>query len=212
MEHRSFIQSLFFYITKIFHLFSVRIIKIPYYKLAYFRLWRNGVIIGKNLKVLGFPLVHLSKNSEVIIGDNCFIRSWVKYSDTGENTPTVIRTKKNGIIRVGSNTGITSTLIFSESQITIGNNVKIGGGTRIFDTNFHSIDANIRNSKDDTKHVKSKPIIIEDNVFIGTGCIITKGVTIGENSIIAAGSVVVKSVPANQVWGGNPAKYIKELK
>ena len=48
-------------------------------------------------------------------------------------------------------------------------------------------------------------------MFIGTSCIIGKGVTIGENSVIAAGSVVVKNVPSNEIWGGNPAKFIRKI-
>lgn len=206
--------SLLFYIFLLNKMINYFILKTKgsfYNKVVLLKLLINGVCVGKNFKAFGIPLIHLSKESKVNIGKNCTIRSWAKYSDTGENRPTVIRTRNKGVIQIGDYTGITSTLIFSESQIIIGNNVKIGGGTRIFDTNFHSTNAKIRASKDDTKNVRALPIFINDNVFIGTGCIITKGVTIGCNSIIAAGSVVVKSVPENQIWGGNPAKFIKEL-
>ena len=175
------------------------------------QLWSNGVKFGKNLMVGGIPYVHLSRGGKVIIGDNCAIRSWARFSDTGENRPTVICTMGKGVISIGNNTGMTSTLLHSENSITIGNNVKIGGGTRIFDTNFHSIDAKYRNSSEDRKHVKTAPVVIEDNVFIGTGCIITKGVTIGANSIIAAGSVVINNVNKSEIWGGNPAKLIKKI-
>lgn len=54
-------------------------------------------------------------------------------------------------------------------------------------------------------------MVIEDNVFIGARCIILKGVTIGENSIVGAGSVVTKSIPANEIWAGNPAKFIRKI-
>ena len=57
----------------------------------------------------------------------------------------------------------------------------------------------------------SSPIVIEDDVFIGVNCIILKGVTIGARSIIAAGSVVTKSIPADCIAGGNPAKVIRLL-
>lgn len=211
MKNKGNIQSFFFFINKFIHIIILKTKNIIYNKLVYYKLWSNGVTIGKNFRASGIPIIHLSFDSQVTIGNNCTLRSWAKFSDTGENRPTVIRTRNQGCIHIGDNTGITSTLLFSESKIIIGQNVKIGGGTRIFDTNFHSTDASIRASKEDTKHVKSLPIIIGDNVFIGTGCIITKGVTIGENSIIAAGSVVVRSVPANQIWGGNPAKFIKEI-
>lgn len=55
----------------------------------------------------------------------------------------------------------------------------------------------------------SKPIVIEDDVFIGAHSIILKGVNIGQGAIIAAGSVVTKSIPAYETWGGNPAKKIR---
>jgi len=57
--------------------------------------------------------------------------------------------------------------------------------------------------------VNTAPIIIRDYVFIGGSSIILKGVTIGKNSIVAAGSMVTKSIPDNEIWGGNPAKYLK---
>ncbi|MGL5616472.1 MAG: DapH/DapD/GlmU-related protein [Sarcina sp.] len=56
-----------------------------------------------------------------------------------------------------------------------------------------------------------KKVTIEKNVWIGAGATICPGVTIGENSIIAAGSVVTKDVPKNVVYGGVPAKFIKNI-
>ncbi|MNL65825.1 2,3,4,5-tetrahydropyridine-2,6-dicarboxylate N-acetyltransferase [compost metagenome] len=58
--------------------------------------------------------------------------------------------------------------------------------------------------------IKKEPIIIEQDVFIGANSIILKGVTIGARSIIGAGSIVTKNVPADEIWGGNPAKFIRK--
>lgn len=58
---------------------------------------------------------------------------------------------------------------------------------------------------------KSGEIIIENNVFIGDNVTILKGVTIGENSVIGSGSIVTKSIPANVIAVGNPAKIVKEI-
>ena len=52
---------------------------------------------------------------------------------------------------------------------------------------------------------------IENNVFIGANSMILKGVKIGDRSIIGAGSVVTKNVPSDQIWAGNPAKFIREI-
>ena len=87
----------------------------------------------------------------------------------------------------------------------------LGGGTSVYTTDFHSLDPTIRASNEDMKHRKFAPVVIGDNVFVGAKCIILKGVTIGENSIIGAGSVVTKSIPANEIWAGNPAKFIRKI-
>jgi galactoside O-acetyltransferase len=60
--------------------------------------------------------------------------------------------------------------------------------------------------------IRSAPVKICDNAWIGMNAVILKGVTIGENSIVGAGAVVTKSVPANVVVAGNPAVIVKELK
>jgi acetyltransferase-like isoleucine patch superfamily enzyme len=59
--------------------------------------------------------------------------------------------------------------------------------------------------------LKTAPVIIRDNVWIGMNAVILKGVTIGENSVVAAGAVVTKSVPENVVVAGNPAIIVKQL-
>ena len=114
-------------------------------------------------------------------------------------------------IRIGKNVGISQSALVSHCSIVIGDNVDIGGGTLIYTSDFHSLDYKIRMSKDDQKCKVNSPVIIEDNVFIGARSIILKGVTIGRNSIVGAGSVVTKSIPSNQIWGGNPAKFIRNI-
>ncbi len=71
----------------------------------------------------------------------------------------------------------------------------------------------LTHSLDTTSHGikwKKHTIIIEDGCFIGANTVICSSVTIGKNSIVGAGSIVTKDIPANQIWGGNPAKYIKD--
>ena len=58
---------------------------------------------------------------------------------------------------------------------------------------------------------QSKQVTLEDNVWIGDGAIVSKGVTIGKNSIVGARAVVVKDIPENVIVAGNPAEIIKEL-
>jgi acetyltransferase-like isoleucine patch superfamily enzyme len=85
----------------------------------------------------------------------------------------------------------------------------IGGGVTIVDSDFHSLNPLHWHTNADEKNMISSPVHIKDNVFIGMDSIILKGVTIGSNVIIAAGSVVFKDIPDNQIWGGNPARFIR---
>lgn len=112
------------------------------------------------------------------------------------------------LIEIGEETGISNALLAAHTRITLGRQISIGAGVKIFDTDFHSIDLQERI---DNVNIPSKPVVIEDGAFIGTDAIILKGVTIGERSVIGAGAVVAKSVPPGEIWGGNPAKFIKKL-
>lgn len=60
-----------------------------------------------------------------------------------------------------------------------------------------------------TDKITPKPIL-EDEVWIGAGVIILRGVVIGANSIVGAGAVVTKNIPPNEIWGGVPARFIKK--
>jgi maltose O-acetyltransferase len=97
--------------------------------------------------------------------------------------------------------------ISDKTKIEISDNVLIGHNVEIFDSDFHELDPKNRNSGN---HI-TKPVLIGENVFIGSNCKILKGVNIGRNSIIANGSIVVNDIPENVIAGGIPAKFIKKL-
>lgn len=122
-----------------------------------------------------------------------------------------IHIKPGAYVKIGNHTGMTQVSIICHNQVSIGSNVKIGAGTMIFDTDFHSLDSGIRRSEDDPKFARAAPVNIGDDVFVGARSIICKGVSVGDRSIIAAGSVVVKDIPAGELWGGNPAKFIRSI-
>lgn len=112
---------------------------------------------------------------------------------------------------IGDNVGISQAALVAIADITIGDNVKIGGGVQVFSSDFHSLDSRVRASDEDMQNRKSAPVRIGNGVFIGARSIILKGVVIGDNSIIGAGSVVTKSVPENEIWAGNPARFIRKI-
>jgi len=117
----------------------------------------------------------------------------------------------NAKIEIGCGVKISNAMIYARECIVIEENVFIGGGVKIWDTNFHSLDHKHRGNASDSEFTLSAPVYVKNNVFIGAGSIILKGVTIGERSIIGAGSVVTKSVPDDVIWGGNPACFIRNL-
>lgn len=85
----------------------------------------------------------------------------------------------------------------------------VGPNCVIMDSDFHvPWPPELRTKYSDTDH--DFDVHIGRNVWIGTNCIILKGVTIGDNSVIAAGSVLVKSVPENVLAAGNPARVVKQ--
>jgi maltose O-acetyltransferase len=95
--------------------------------------------------------------------------------------------------------------------ITLGNYIMMGPDV-VMMAITHDVSDLAKLMLDPTNPSIEKPIIIGNNVWIGTRVIIMPGVSIGDNSIIGAGAVVTKSFPANSIIGGVPAQFIKERK
>lgn len=168
-------------------------------------------ITYNTFKTKGIPYIMVARGGQCIIGNNFVMNNGIKGNPIGSYRRCTLFVDRNAILTIGNHVGISQTALICHQSITIGNYVKIGGGVCIYDTDFHSLDPKIRKSKNDLKQRIEKPVVIKDNAFIGAHSIILKGVTIGENSIIGAGSVVTKSVPDNQIWAGNPAKFIRNI-
>lgn len=100
------------------------------------------------------------------------------------------------------------TAIAEHTSITIGERVLIGTGVEIFDSDFHGLNINERGRSDPQL---AKPVVIENDVFLGSNSKILKGVTIGRGSIIANSSVVTRNIPSGVIAGGNPARVIRPL-
>lgn len=173
-------------------------------------------LLRLNLRIRGIPY---GKN---LRGNHCKIQAWGKieladdvqlwsYPD-GEAYRTCLLTwQSTASIRIGSNCMLNGTVIHSRSEVVIGDNCMFGAGTVVLDSDFHSTNMNPTIRREQLQAV-DRPVVIGNNVWVGRNVIILKGVHIGDNSIIAAGSVVIKNIPSNQVFGGNPARFIKELK
>ena len=151
----------------------------------------------------GFALFVRFKDSVIKLGSRCVFNSNSTSNLIGINHKCIISTlTKNSEIIIGDNCGFSGTTIGCTVSIKIGNNVRCGANTLITDTDWHM---------DDPRSGKCKPIIIEDNVWLGINSSVLKGVTIGKNSVIGAGSVVTKNIPANVIAAGNPCRVIKKI-
>ena len=136
--------------------------------------------------------------------------------------------RDSGYIEVGDRVHIGGSQFISVDGIKIGNDVTIAWECLFYDHNSHSVDWDERRMDTEQEYkdciefgnaiknknwsvVKSKPIVIKDKAWIGVGCKILKGVTIGEGAIVGAGSVVTRDVADWTIVGGNPAKVLKTL-
>ncbi len=178
--------------------------------IARFFLYLNGATVGYGLNAAGLLKIEVTRRGKLIIGNDFCVNSGENFNVIGRQQKTILWV--DGELRIGKNVGMSATAVICNHRILIGDNVKIGGNTVIYDTDFHNLNPEIRKDKKNDKQSAIKlPVIIEDNVFIGAHSTILKGVTIGKNSIIGACSVVTKNIPKNEIWAGNPAKFIRKV-
>jgi acetyltransferase-like isoleucine patch superfamily enzyme len=157
----------------------------------------GNATIGSNVKIstIGGNIFTLGKN--ISIRDYTIIDSFGSLK------------KESGSLFIGNNVGISEFCYFAiRGNLSIGNDVIIGPGVKIFTEN-HSFD--IKNMSFRLQEEIRKDVIIGNNVWIGANSTILSGVNIGSNVVIAAGSVVNKNIESNCIYAGVPAKFIKNL-
>lgn len=171
------------------------------FKIRYF-FWKCVVVssggkIGKNVKIYEGVRIVCNHSGAINIGDNARILRNV-----------TISTSESGQISIGNNIHIgESTIIYSDKEIAIKDNVIIGPQNIIVDVDhiYQEVDIPIID-----QGYNAKKVIIEEDVWISSHCCIIKGVTIGKGSVIGAGSVVNKDISPYSVACGVPAKVIKK--
>lgn len=159
--------------------------------------------IGNNCSFRGKTYFRLLPDSSINIGSNCTFLSSRQSNLIGIYSPCIFSTiKTNAKIEIGNDCGFSGTVIGCALSIKLGNNVKCGANTLITDSDWHS---------NDSRTKTDKMIIIEDNVWLGYGVKVLKGVHIGKNTLVGAGSIVTKDIPANVIAAGNPCKVIRSI-
>lgn len=174
------------------------------------RLSLNNVNYGKNCVIHG--AVWINNQGIVELGNDVKINSAPWANPIGGGYRTYLQVFTGGKLTIGSHTGMSNTAITCAGSINIGSHVLLGSGCKIYDTDFHPLEAKYRYGQErDSEYTRVKGIVIEDGAFIGADSIILKGTHVGKNSIIGAGSVVSGLIPDNEIWAGNPARFIKKV-
>ncbi|URZ16013.1 2,3,4,5-tetrahydropyridine-2,6-dicarboxylate N-acetyltransferase [Clostridium felsineum DSM 794] len=180
---------------------------------SYAQIDSSSVLMGDFEIVRG----ELEEKVHLVIGKNSLLYCKISYQ------------RNTGLVEIGDRSYIASnTNLICVDKIHIGNDVLISWDCTIYDNDSHGIEFKYRkndvlnmleslsttgevNSNKQWRNVKSKPIIIEDKVWIGFGVTILKGVTIGEGAVIGARSVVTGDIPPYTIAAGNPARVIKSI-
>jgi UDP-2-acetamido-3-amino-2,3-dideoxy-glucuronate N-acetyltransferase len=142
----------------------------------------------------------------------------VQSSDIGEGTNIwqfCVVLKK---AKIGKDCNINCQVLI-ENQVIIGNNVTVKPGVQIWDgitiedDVFIGPNVTFTNDlfpKSKNKDFKLEKTLIKKGASVGANATILAGITIGENALVGAGSVVTKNIPDNEIWVGNPAKFLKK--
>ena len=175
----------------------------------YVKLKSNSVEYKSFPNISGLLVVR--NRGQIKIGEGVILTSRLYSNPVGGRNKCCLFTTRGGNIIIGDKVGISNSVIFSTCRIEIEEKVLIGGGVQIYDTDFHSLKYSERIKLSKDMDVKSASVLIKKGAFIGANVMILKGVEIGKKSIIASGSVVSKSIPDGEIWGGNPAKFIRKI-
>ena len=169
---------------------------------------RYGVQVGNDFSING--IIWIENKGSLSIGRDFRGNSGANHNPIGGDTKLRLIVLEGASLKIGDCCRFSNSTLIARTGIRVGDHVFIGGGCRIWDNDFHSLDARYRESASDPD-IRSKPITIGSHAFIGASSIILKGVSIGEHAVIGAGSIVTQDVPARQVWAGNPARFVTEI-
>jgi acetyltransferase-like isoleucine patch superfamily enzyme len=164
--------------------------------MAMFEGYPENVELGRGVIIDAYARIYCHKSGRVKIGDGSYI---------GDSA--IVHTgKKNGSVTIGSNCTVQAfSMVHGHGSCEIGNDVRIAAHTVIIPAN-HRFEDTTRPIRE--QGLTKLGIKIENDVWIGSGCIILDGVTIGSGSVIGAGSVVNKSLPSGSVAVGSPARPV----
>lgn len=188
------------YFTKLWWMVRVRLL-----------LSKERVAVGPTVSFHGVPIISRRPGSSIAIAEGVTLCSVSTFTALGVARPVIPRTLREGAnIQIGRDSGLSGTTLCTSISISVGERCLIGADVMITDTDFHPIAPAGRRHASESE-ARAKPVVIEDDVFVGARSIVLPGVRIGKGSVIGAGSVVTRNVPPLSVCAGNPARVIRSL-
>lgn len=169
----------------------------------------RAIRFGRQVVFKGLPLLDARDGGRIEIGDGVTLNSRnYGYHINMHGPVKLVADRPGAFVQIGDESRINGACLHAYSSITVGKRCLIAANTQIIDGSGHDL-----SFEDVTARVRTKgsanPIAIEDDVWIGSNCILLPGITIGRGSVIAAGSVVTRDVPEMSVAAGNPARVVR---
>jgi len=158
---------------------------------------------GRGLSLIG-GVPYIYGRLVIHVGENVTVH--------GKSSFEANRVFESPVLRIGDHTYLGYELRISVGrEVTIGRYCYIADRVSIADHDGHPLDADARRRREPVSPDRIRPVVIEDDVWIGSRSIILKGVRIGRGAVVGAGSVVTSDVPPGAVACGNPARVVKQL-
>lgn len=158
---------------------------------------RRATSVGPRVRVWGRPVV--TNDGTMIIRDRARLVSTIATLELSVEPDATLEIGERTFVNYGCS-------IAATKLVSIGARCNIGTHVIIIDTDFHELDPERREHRP-----PSRPVVLEENVWIGARSIILRGVTIGAGSAVGAGSVVTCSIPPRSLAVGHPARVVRTL-
>jgi acetyltransferase-like isoleucine patch superfamily enzyme len=173
------------------------------------RLRLHGARVGHGLRVRGPIHLHCHRTGSIRIGDFCRMHSGFGGNPVG-GSRVAIWVGPGARLVLGNRVGLSNATIVCTDEVTIGDEVLLGGDTRIYDTDFHSLDPEER-SRPGNPGARTAPVVVHPRAFVGGHSILLKGSVLGPGAVLGAGSVLRSRTGEREIWAGNPARLVRDL-
>jgi len=178
----------------------------------------HGVTFGEHLLILGpNPIIKNQHGGTIQIGEHTVLNSDPLVANGPLPNPVTLVAGIGATIRIGASCSLYGASITAYESVDIGDRVLIGPAGLICDTDLHPIDLEMRRRQIEGRPypidaVARRPVVIEDDAWLGYGVVVLKGVRIGRGAVVGAGAVVTRDVPAHCIAAGNPARVVRRLR